>query len=97
MTTFKVYAADLTKAIAEFDTINEAMEYAKKDCEKVDTEDKKLPRSFLAIERCAMNVKRSSQKNQIPLAKSPVHDCESQRYNAPGCPVHIAFWLQDKR
>lgn len=27
---FKVYGADLTKAIAEFDTINEAMEYAKK-------------------------------------------------------------------
>lgn len=27
---FKVYGADLTKAIAEFDTINEAMVYAKK-------------------------------------------------------------------
>lgn len=27
---FKVYGADLTKAIAEFDTVNEAMEYAKK-------------------------------------------------------------------
>lgn len=27
---FKVYGADLTKAIAEFDTINEAMIYAKK-------------------------------------------------------------------
>ena len=27
---FKVYGADLTKAIAEFDTVNEAVEYAKK-------------------------------------------------------------------
>ena len=27
---FKVYGSDLTKAIAEFDTINEAMVYAKK-------------------------------------------------------------------
>ncbi|MBE6820504.1 MAG: hypothetical protein E7516_05590 [Ruminococcaceae bacterium] len=26
----KVYGADLTKAIKEFDTVNEAMEYAKK-------------------------------------------------------------------
>lgn len=27
---FKVYGSDLTKAIAEFDTVNEAMEFAKK-------------------------------------------------------------------
>lgn len=27
---FKVYGADLTKALREFDTVNEAMEYAKK-------------------------------------------------------------------
>lgn len=28
---FKVYGADLTKALKEFDTINEAMIYAKKN------------------------------------------------------------------
>lgn len=27
---FKVYGADLTKEIAKFDTVNEALEYAKK-------------------------------------------------------------------
>jgi hypothetical protein len=31
---FKVYGKDLTKAIAEFDTINEAMAYAKKGLRK---------------------------------------------------------------
>lgn len=30
MTAFGVYGTDLTKAIAEFDTINEAIEYARK-------------------------------------------------------------------